>query len=619
MPQKNPYQGRILRVDLGSGKISQERFDPKMLRKYVGGNGVGIKILYDEVPPHVKPFDPENRLILASGPLNGTRVPGSGTIAVVTKGPMTQQLASAQANGFFGARLRFAGFDAIVIKGASPKWQYLWIHDNEVALRPADHLLGLDTWETERRLKEEVGQKKASVACIGPAGENLIPFSCIFSDRGHVAATNGPGAVMGSKKLKAIVVFGEKSKVGVYDSDRLNTLARGDFLKSAEESFMGAMVKKVGTHGFFDSMSKLGGVSVKNYTTSVWPTIKEYYGAKIRAKFKRKPRPCWSCPWAHCSEMKVTEGPHAGYEGEEPEFEQLSAWTTNIGNDDMGAGVKLSNLTDAMGMDAKECGFAVSLAMECFEKGIIGLKETGGLDLSWGNTEAVSKLIEDIAHLRGFGKVLAHGVKRAAELIGGDAPSMAVYLGRGIAPHVVDPRGFWPLYFNLSLSDTGSFYGSAQADPDLGLTERVGIHDSKRIGRGQAKVSCRMVFSDALGVCNFFTYDGRLGPIVETLSAATGWDFTVQELIEVGERITALSRAFNIRNGLTPEQDIRVSPRYESTLIDGPFKGLSVAEVQKQVAGDYYRAKGWDEKTGKPLPKTLRRLGLDPVIDDLWQ
>jgi len=618
MKEADPYLGKILRVDLSSGKIIQERFDPLLLRKYVGGNGVGIKVLYDEVPPHVEPLDPENRLIFAAGPLNGTRVPGSGTIAVVTKGPLTKQLASAQANGFFGARLRFAGFDILIIQRASSQWQYLWIHDGEAELVSAEHLLGLSTWETEKRLKEEVGQKKASVACIGPAGENLIPFSCIFSDLGHVAATNGPGAVMGSKKLKAIVVFDGKSRVPVYDSDRLNALARGDFLKSAEKSFMGAMVKKVGTHGFFNSMSKLGGVSVKNYTSSVWPTIKEYYGENIRKKFKRKPRPCWACPWAHCSEMKVTEGPHAGYEGEEPEFEQLSAWTTNIGNDDMGAAIKLSNLNDAMGLDAKECGFTVSLAMECFEKGIIGLKETGGLDLSWGNTEAVSKLIEDIALLRGLGKILAYGVKRAAELIGGDAPNMAVYLGRGLAPHVIDPRGFWPMFFNLALSDTGSFYGAAGQDPDVGVTERVGIHDAKRIGPGQAKVSCRMVFSDALGVCNFFTYDGRLGPVAEAVSAATGWDFTVQELIEVGERIMALSRAFNFLNGFTAEQDIRVSPRYKSTLKDGPFKGLSVAEVQKKVTQDYYRAKGWDEETGKPLPETLRRLDLEQVINDLW-
>ena len=617
MTKESPYIGRILRVDLSTGKISKELFEPKLLRMFVGGNGVGIKILYDEVPPGVKPYDPENRLILAAGPLNGTRVPGSGCISVVTKGPMTNLLTSAQANGFFGARMRFAGYDAIVIQGTSPEWEYLWIHEGEAELRPADHLLGLDTWETEGRLKEELGQKRASVACIGPSGENLVPFSAICCDHGHVASTNGPGAVMGSKRLKAVVVFGQKSSVEVWDSDRLNTLARGDFLRSAEESFMGAMIKSVGTHGYFATMYPIGGVTIKNYTTNEWSTIAKYYGENIRARFERKPRPCWACPWAHCAETKVTEGPLTGYEGEEPEFEQLTAWSMNIGNDDIGWAIKLGNLNDGMGMDVKECTYAISLAMECYEKGIIGLKETGGLELKWGNTEAVAQLIEDIAHRRGFGAVLADGVKKAAERIGGEAPNLAVYMGRGLAPHVVDPRGYWPLYFCMSLSDTGSFYGTAGQDPDLGLMDQVGLHDTNKIPLGQAKGSCRWVFMDAVGVCMFFLM-GRLGPIAETVAATTGWHFTVQELLEVGERITAISRAFNIRHGLVPEQDYTVSPRYESSPSDGPFKGVEVGPVQAKVAREYYQAKGWDAETSKPLPETLHRLGLDSIVKDLW-
>lgn len=617
MTEKGSYTGRILRIDLSTGKVSREQFDPRELRKFVGGNGVGIKILYDEVPPAVGPYDPANRLVLAAGPLNGTQVPGSGTFSVVTKGPMTGMLASAQANGFFGARMRFAGFDIIIIQGASSEWKYLWIHDGQAELRPAGHLLGLGSWETEERLKEELDQKGASVACIGPSGENLVRFAAVCTDHGHVASTNGPGAVMGSKKLKAIVVFGSRTSVPVADPNRLKDLARGELLKNAEASFMGQMIKNMGTHGFFQMMEQEGSVAIKNYTTNVWPTMSKYYGQNIRKKHKRKPRPCWACPWGHCSEITVAEGKLAGYEGEEPEYEQLTAWTMNIGNDDIGWGIKLGNLNDGMGMDVKECTFAISMCIELYEKGIITQRDTGGLELNWGNVEAVAQLIEDIAHRRGFGARLAEGVKRAAEGMGEEALKCGVYLGRGLAPHVVDPRSRWPMYFNLAFSDTGAFYGSAAQDPDVGVMEPVGLREAEKIGFGQGKVTNRWVFMDSVGVCMYFIM-GRLDLVAETVSAATGWDFTKKDLLEVGERITALSRAFNVRCGLTPQMEQAVSPRYAAAPVDGPAAGLSAASKQEQVARDYYRSKGWDEETSKPLPQTLRRLGLENVAKDLW-
>ncbi len=446
MSKESPYQCRILRVDLSTGKINKELFDSQELRKYIGGNGVGIKILYDEVPPEVGPYDPGNRLIFAAGPCNGTKVPGSGIVTVVTKGTLTNMLCSTQANGFFGARMRFAGFEVIIIQGASSEWKYLWIHDGEAELRSADHLLGLDTWETEDRLKNELGQTRSSVACIGSSGENLVRFSGIFCDHGHVASTNGCGTVMGSKKLKAIAVFGQKSSVEVWDIDRLSA-ARSDFLKDAEQSWIGSTVKDFGTLGTFPAMDSMGTVPVKNMTTNVSPELPAFYGQNIRAKFKRKPRPCWACPWAHCSEITVTEGPLAGYEGEEPEYEDMAAWGVNVGIHDPGMAIKLSNLNDRMGMDVKECGFVVSMAIECYEKGVIGLKETGGLELKWGNAEAIGQLIEEIAYRRGFGDILAEGVMRASERIGGDARNFAVYIGRGFAPHVVDLRGMWSVMF----------------------------------------------------------------------------------------------------------------------------------------------------------------------------
>lgn len=615
--RESPYAGRILRVDLSIGRISKEQFDPNWLRKLVGGNGVGVKILYDEVPPGVDPYNPENRLILTDGPVSGTSVPGSGTIAMVTKGPLTNLLSSTQANGYFGARLRLNGYDIIVIQGTSPEWKYLWIHDGEVEIRSANHLLGLDAFDTEKRLKEDLGQKRASVACIGPSGENGVKFAAINCDHGHFLASNGPGAVMGSKKLKAIVVYAQKTSVEVWDPDRLKSLARGDFLQDAEKSEEGATIKNLGTHGYFKDFGRIGGVPVKNLTTSVWPGISEFYGENIRANFKRKPRPCHRCPWAHCSDIKVIDGPLAGFEGEEPEFEGLAACTSLVGVTDPATGIKLSNMIDRMGMDVKETGYTMAMAIECYEKGIIGPKETGGIELKWGNANAIAQLIEAIAYRRGFGDVLADGVMRAAERIGGEAPNFAVYIKRGIAPHVIDGRCYWPILLSMSLGDTGSFTGHAFYDPQVGNVERIGLFDVEKIPPAQARYSRRWQFNDAIGMCRFFLY-GSLDIQAEVVSAATGWDFTAQELLDAGERIAGLQRVFNIRHGLDSMKDDTLSPRLASAPVDGYAKGKTVGPVYSQMVRTYYRAMGWDEETSKPLPVTLHRLGLDDFIKDLW-
>lgn len=619
MTKDSVYHGRVLRVNLSTGTITKEEIDPQDLRKWVGGNGIALKILYDEVPPEVEPFDPDNRFILAAGPLNGTRAPGSGTWSVVTKGPLTGLLVSAQANGFFGARMRFAGYEFIVVEGASPEWKYLYIHDGEAELRPADHLLGLDTWETEEHIKEEVGQKKASVVCIGPGGENLVPFGVVCGDHGHVASTNGPGAVMGSKKLKAVVAYGSDQSVPVVDADRVKEVRKA-FLEAADASYMGQMVRHMGTHGYFTMMNQLGGITMKNYTTNVEPTINRWFGAEIRERYQRKPEPCWACPYAHCSTMTVDNETELKYVGEEPEYEQLTGWTLNIGNHDFGWGIKLSNINDGMGLCAKECSYAVSLAMELYEKEEIGPEQTGGLELRWGNVEAVAQLIEDIAHRRGFGAVLAQGVKRAAEQLGGAAQDAAVYMGRGLAPQVVDGRFFWPLWYGMNFSDTGSFYGSGGQDPDIGFPDQIPLHDVEQNPPSHAKAADRWVMYDALGTCMFFTM-GRLQPVVDMLNAATGWDMTLAEFLEVGARITAISRAFNIRNGLTPEMEKTVSPRYAMKPVDGPGAMLPVGPtaVIEQWARGYYRGHGWDEETSKPLPETLHQLGLDYVAKDLWE
>jgi aldehyde:ferredoxin oxidoreductase len=613
-----PYIGRVLRVDLSSGKITEEQVDSQILHDFVGGNGVGVRMLYSEVPPSVKPLDPENRLIFASGPLAGTRVPGSGTFSVVTKGPLTGFLTSAQASGYFGARMRFAGFDFIIFQGAAPEWQYLYINDGKAELRSARHLLGLDTWETEKVLKEEVGQKKASVACIGPAGENLVSYAAVCCDEGHVAATNGPGAVMGSKKLKAVVVYGSKNEVELANPEKLAALARGEYLKAAEIGSMGPMIKSMGTSGAFEMMFQMGGVPTKNYSVGEPPAdIESRYGQNLRARYPRLPRPCWSCSWAHCSIMTITDGELVDYKGEEPEFEGMSAWTTNIGNDDFSWAVKLGNLNDGMGLCLKECSYTVAMAIELFEKGVLTTKDTDGLELNWGKPAAVAQLIENIAHRRGFGEVLASGVKKAAERIGGEALNVANYMGHGLAPQVIDGRGYWPYWFDMEFSDSGSFYGNPVTDPDLGVTEDIGMFEHEKFGYSFARNSWRQMTYDTLGGC-YFLMSGPLQPIVDTLNAATGWNLSKEEFVKAGRRITVMNRAFNLRHGMVATDDLNHSPRYGMAQVGGPMNGVTPVGVKEQVAKDYYREHGWDEATSKPLPETLKMLGLDDVAKDFW-
>lgn len=613
------YVHRMLRINLGKGTTKIEDFDPSELRKWVGANGVGLKLLYDEVGPEVDPLSPENKLYFGAGPFTGTRMPGSGIVNVTTKGPLTGYMVAAQANGFFGARMVHTGYETIILDDAAPEWSYIYIRDGKVEIRPADKLLGLTSYETEELLKKELGRPRASIASIGPAAENMIPYCAIMFDYGHAAATNGPGTIMASKKVKAIVIDNTSNKVTVYDEDKLNKEIRKEMLSVAEASHQGSMIKEHGTMGYYNFMADMGALTIKNYSTQEWPDIENYYGGTIEENWESKKMPCWACPWAHCADITVTKGKAKGHHGEAPEYEAVSAWCLNIGNNDIGESVRLQNIVDGMGFDLKEVAYTISLCYECFNDGILTLEDTGGLDLTWGNTESCGILLEDIAYRRNFGAKLAGGVKKTAEMIGGEALNKAVYVGRGLAPNVVNGRPFWPLWYNLAMSETGSFYCHAQTDPQIGNNDEIGIYDADAIGKGAHNSAKKTIMEDCIGACNFFL-SGDLAPIIKAINAITGWDMTIEEYLEVGDRIAAISRAYNIVNGLTPEQELSFSPRYGEAPHDGPLFGQIPPQCfTESTFRDYYTTSGWDKETSKPLPETLRRLGIEYVIKDLWE
>ena len=602
---------RVLRVNLTNGLSSSELLSEATSRKYIGGLGVGARILYDEVAPGIDWDSPQNRLILSAGPLNGTLVAGTGSFSVVTKGALTNGATSSQANGYFGAFLRLSGFETVVIEGAAKEWNYLYIHDGTAEIRNASHLVGKDTSETEASIKKEMGGRgsELSVYSIGPAGEHLAKFASIVGDKGHVAAHNGVGAVMGSKKLKAFVAAKSAKTIEVRDDGALRALNKKMLARAKAET----REWEEGTSFLLAEHIKHGTLPIKNLTTNVFPDFERLTGKYYRTHFELKRHPCWKCPLKHCHMITVTEGPYKGYVADEPEYELFAGWGPLIGQTDPGAAIMLSDTTDRLGLDGNEASWLMAFVMECYERGIITKADTGGIEMNFGNVEAARQMLHMIARREGIGNILAEGVMRAAQTIGGEAPNIGVYVKKGQAPRGHDHRGRWLEMIDTATSDCGTIAVGPQRVEGTPFTPEaiVATLSGKRI----------RTIVDSLVICMFPSatmLHNNLDYLVAMVKEVTGWDFTEEEARTTGRRIDNLLRAFNIRHGLLPETELP-SPRYGSAQVDGPVKAQSVLPHWDSMIGDYYARMGWDRKTGKPLPKTLRGLGLEDVAADLWR
>ena len=610
------YAGKILRVGLSEKKIWTEDLDEATVRKWVGGVGLGAKYLYDEVPPEVKWSDPQNRLIWTTGPLAGTGVAGAATINIMAKGPMTHLAGSSQANGFFGANLKFCGYDGIIFQGKSPHLVYLLLGPGTAEIRDARHIRGKTVGEIEDILKKELGVNKygASVFGIGPAGEHLVRHACIVGDGGHSASHNGLGAVMGAKNLKAVVALKAEAAFSVYDPDLLK-------LKSAEmvDHAKTTRIYEWGTGGGFSVTHDLGALPVKNYTTNVFPEHEQMNGQYMRTHFKIRSRPCYKCAVAHVKEVTVTEGPYKGFTAEEPEYEMLAAWGPQIGNTDLGAVVMLSNEVDTLGMDCNETSWVIGWAMECFNKGVFSTKETDGLDLTWGNVEAVKTLMNRIARREGsFGNLLADGVMRASKKIGGKAADWAVYTQKGSAPRGHDHRGRgrWFELFDTCLTNTSTLEAThGPIQPKLvDIEEPTDVFSHEQVSTFNARHNGIGLYHDCTGTCRFVAADPKR--LIACFNAATGWNWTLKDAFTLGRRIVNQLRVFNLRHGLDIKAE-RPSTRYGSIPVDGPNKGVNIMEKWDWMVKNYYTLMGWDPQTGVPLPETLEKLDLKELIIDL--
>ena len=609
------YLAKMLRVDLSNEETSVEELDQSFIEKWIGGVGFAARYLYEEVPAGIEWSDPENRIIWTTGPLAGSGVYGAGTFNIAAKGPMTNLAGCSQANGYFGAYLKFSGFDGIIIQGKAEDLVYLCIKDGKAEIRDARHLTGKDLWETEDALREELGvkEKKVSVFGIGPAGENVVRHAAVGGDRGHLAAHNGLGAVMGSKNLKAVVTYHGEINFDIKYPERLKekNLALFEHAKGFGPFY------KWGTGGGLSAIYEMGCLPVKNYTTNIFPEHERMNGQYMRTHYKIRSQPCYKCHVAHVKEVTVTEGPYKGFVGEEPEYEQLAAWGPQIGNTDLGAVVMLTKEVDRLGMDCNEASWTIGWVMECYEKGVFSKKDLDGLDMSWGNVEAVKTMLDKIAVREGIGDLLAEGVMRASQKTGGEAAEWAIYAQKGCSPRSHDHRGArWAELFDTCLSNTSTLEATwAGVHPQLvDIPPVKDPFSHEEMSTMNANFSGIRMFDDCLGTCRIASTDPKLQ--LECLNAVTGWNLSLEDAFTIGRRIINQLRMFNFRHGMKKE-DERPSKRYGSVPVDGPAKGKDIMEKWEWMLENYYTRMGWDPKTGKPLPETLKNLGLEELSKDL--
>jgi len=473
--------------------------------------------------------------------------------------------------------------------------------------------MGKGTYETYDLISEELGKKdrEASVLSIGPAGENLCRFAGIFERKGHSASKNGPGAVMGSKRLKAIAVSIGEKRIRVKHPDEFKTIA--ERVRENASKLRGTV------GGVYDNQKAGQGVlPVKNYTTNLWEIsedeIDRYSEPSIRKRYNPKPNPCWGCPATHSTMMTIPEGPYAGMEIEEPEYEQLAAWGPQIDNKDVDSAAMLSSVCDRLGFDNNEMGWMVGWLMESYERGLLNKDQLNGLEMTWGNVEAGREIMYMIAYRQGIGELLADGIMRASRKIGGEAARAAIYTMKGNAPRGHDHRTRWGEMFDTIVSNTGTLENHVSISGLPPYSQWAG-HPNE-VSNGVALTKGVMILNDSLGNCRFPTgLDLEL--FTDVLYAVTGWKLSQEEAQNIGLRAVNLMKVFNLRAGIGRELDAP-SERYGSTPLDGPNKGIGIMPMLESMLTNYYQLMGWDKETSKPLPETLESLGLQHVIKDIW-
>ena len=610
------YNGKLLRVDLTHGRISVDEPGQDYYRLYLGGRGFIIEKLLTEVPAGTDPLSPDNKLIFALGPITGHPIPGSGRNSVGAKSPLTGTFGESEVGGFWGAELKRAGFDGIIVEGVSPRPVYLKIENGQARLQEAGDLWGLEVAEAEKAVREQCGGKKFRTAIIGPAGENLVRFACILNDVSHAAGRTGMGAVMGSKKLKLIAVRGSRPPE-MAQRDKILAMARV-LTENTRKNPSGFSIN--GTGGSILPYEAMGNLPIRNFQGGRFPGAGEITPQRMKEKgYWDKMETCFGCPVRCKKKLKQISVPwpvDPAYGG--PEYETLAAMGSNCGIDSVEAVMKGHELCGRYGLDTISAGAAIAFSMECTEKGILSRSDTDGLDLSFGNSAAMIAMIERIALRKGFGDLLAEGTRRAAAKIGKGAAAYAIHVkGNEVPMH--EPRLKQGMGLHYSINAAGADHCTGihdeRLDTSVAALDRIDMADpvpstemSPRKARILYQYGMWRQVPNTLGLCLFVPWTPK--QMAEAVEYITGWPMSYWRLMKTTERGITLTRIFNLREGLSVEDDV-LPARFYTSPAEGPLKGVAVNPGQLAEARKlYYQMLGWDV-AGVPTYARLVELNLE--------
>lgn len=605
------YAGKILYINLTTGNVHTEVIEDDIYRKYLGGRGLGTRLLYDRSTPGADPLSAENIIVLMTGPATGTPIPSGCKYVILSKSPATGAFLESYASGRIAQELKYAGYDGVVISGKSEYPCMVAITNDKVEILKADHLWGKDAIETEKVLREEFSDSHG-VMCIGPAGENLSYIAGINSDYGRQAARGGGGAVFGSKNLKAVIVRGNKYGVSCEDTKTILSLVK-QHVQQIENSFMGKIRRRFGTPYTLTLTNAAGMLPTKNFQSGVCEGAEDAIGAEAVEKRTISSKSCLGCMVACSKITEVTEGPYKGLVIEGPEYETLSMLGSNLGILDLAAILKGNEVCDRLGIDTISTGATISFAMECYERGLLKDFDLGGMDLSFGNYEAAIQLMYDIAYGKGFGKVLQNGVKKASEIIGQDSYKFAIHV-KGLEFPGYDPRASFGAALTYAVTPRGACHRRCWP-PAKEILKNVNPY----IAQGKAEI-VRKIWNNnsiyhSILLCDIPPKNIGISmeDIVGYLNALTGGNYTQEDMYRAAERTETLIRLFNIREGFTRKDDTLPYRMLHEPLPEGPPKGICVGvDNLNLMLDEYYEIRGWD-RDGYPRQETLDSLGIERI------
>ncbi|MFH7836535.1 MAG: aldehyde ferredoxin oxidoreductase family protein [Candidatus Aenigmatarchaeota archaeon] len=617
------YNKKIARIDLTNEKILIEEVNDYIYRMYLGGRGLGAYFLFKELKPKIDPLSPNNKLVFATGILTGVPLPGFPRYSVISKSPLTNSFGEAEAGGFFGPELKIAGFDALIIEGKSEKPVYLWINDGKIEIRDAEHLWRKKIKEVQEEIRKELNDKLIRVASIGLAGENLVRYACIINELKYVNGRSGLGAVMGSKKLKAIAVRGHK-RMKYKNEGKIRELIK--WVAENWKNFPGTVARNTyGTSIGVMANNKTGILPTKNFQGGYFEKAEEISGEKMKETILIKTEGCYACP-IRCKRVVKGKPPYEtdpDYGG--PEYETIAAFGSLCYIDDINAIALANQMCNAYGLDTISTGCVIAFAMECYENDILTKNDTNGLDLKFGSKEAMLKLIEMIAKREGIGDLLAEGVMRASKKIGKESEKFALHV-KGKEIPLQEPRGKTGVGLAYALSPSGADHMQHPHDP---VFEKI-LEEYKPLGiikpidslsLGPEKVRFFMYthlwwgLFDCLGICKFPFIPHpagflKINQLIEIVNAVTGWETSLWELMKASERAINIARCFNIREGFTSIDD-DLPERFFEEIRFGPKKGFKInREEFYEAIKVYYEMMGWDRNTGIPTKAKLDELDI---------